>query len=82
MGAVTRLLRQAAEGAGAQVRTSSPVAGVHVADGRAAGVVLHDGTVITARTVLSNADPQRTLAHLVPSEHLPTRSCDPCAACA
>ena len=49
MGAVTRLLRQAAESAGAQVRTSSPVAGVHVADGRAAGVVLADGTVITAR---------------------------------
>jgi len=71
MGAVTRLLRQAAESAGAEVRTSSPVASVHVADGRAAGVVLHDGTIITARTVLSNADPQRTLAHLVPSEHLP-----------
>ncbi len=71
MGAVTRLLRQAAERAGAEVRTSAPVAGVHVADGRARGVVLADGTVLTARAVLSNADPQRTLAHLVPPEQLP-----------
>lgn len=71
MGAVTQLLRKAAEAAGAEVRTSSPVAGVHVADGRARGVVLADRTVVTARAVLSNADPQRTLAHLVPPEHLP-----------
>ncbi|MCY4111247.1 MAG: NAD(P)/FAD-dependent oxidoreductase [Chloroflexi bacterium] len=71
MGAVTQLLRKAAEAAGAEVRTSSPVAGVHVADGRARGVILADGTVVTARAVLSNADPQRTLAHLVPPEHLP-----------
>ena len=73
MGAVTQTLRQAAEGAGAEVRTATPVASVHVADGRAQGVRLTDGTVITAPAVLSNADPHRTLARLVPAEHLPDR---------
>ena len=71
MGAVTRILRQAAENAGADVRTATPVASVHVADSRARGVALVDGTVITARAVLSNADPQRTLTRLVSAEHLP-----------
>lgn len=71
MGAVTRLLRQAAEGAGSEVRVATPVANVQVADGRARGVTLTDGTFITARVVLSNADPQRTLSRLVPAEHLP-----------
>ena len=71
MGAVTRILRQAAESAGAEVRVATPVASVHVADGRARGVALADGTVIAARAVLSNADPQRTLTRLVSAEHLP-----------
>ena len=71
MGSVTRLLRQAAEDAGAEVRTATPVAGVHVADGHANGVALTDDTVITARAVLSNADPQRTLTRLVSAKHLP-----------
>ena len=71
MGTVTRLLRQAAEDAGAEVRTGTPVAGVHVAAGQVGGVTLTDDTAITARTVLSNADPQRTLTRLVPAKHLP-----------
>jgi phytoene dehydrogenase-like protein len=71
MGAVTRLLRQAAESAGAEIRVATPVDSVYVADGRARGVVLADGAVVSARVVLSNADPQRTLAGLVPAEHLP-----------
>jgi len=73
MGSVTRLLRQAAESAGAKVRVATPVARIHVADGRARGVVLADGTVISARAVLSNADPTRTFTRLVPAEHVPAK---------
>jgi len=60
MGAVTAALRVAAEAAGATVRTSAPVERVLVEDGRASGVVLEGGEELTARVVLSNADPLRT----------------------
>ena len=60
MGAVTAALRSAAEAAGARVRVDAPVEQVLRADGRAAGVVLADGSELPARAVLSNADPLRT----------------------
>ncbi len=63
MGAVTGALRAAAEAAGARVRTGAPVDRVLIdEDGRAAGVVLEGGEEVTARVVLSNADPLRTAA--------------------
>lgn len=71
MGAVTQKLKQAVEDTGAAVRTSTAVARIHVSNGRTAGVILADGTLITARAVVSNADPYRTLNQLVPAEHLP-----------
>ncbi|MDE2766857.1 MAG: NAD(P)/FAD-dependent oxidoreductase [Chloroflexota bacterium] len=70
MGAVTRLLRQAAESAGAEIRVATPVESVHVVNGSVRGVALVDGSVITARVVLSNADPRRTFVRLVAAEHL------------
>jgi phytoene dehydrogenase-like protein len=73
MGAVTAALRSAAEAAGAEVRTSAPVARVLVEDGRAAGVGLDDGSELRARAVVSNADPKRLLVDLVdPGEIGPT----------
>ena len=42
------------------VPPASPVARIIVHAGRAPGVVLEDGTEISARTVLSGADPKRT----------------------
>ncbi len=63
MGAVTGALRAAAEAAGAGVRTGTPVDRVLIDDdGRAAGAVLEGGEEVTARVVLSNADPLRTAA--------------------
>jgi phytoene dehydrogenase-like protein len=64
-GALTRAMADAARQAGAEIRTSSPVARVLVRNGRAAGVVLDDGTELAARAVVSNADPKRTLLTLV-----------------
>jgi phytoene dehydrogenase-like protein len=64
-GALTRAMADAARQAGADVRTSTPVQHIVVRDGRATGVVLEDGTEIAAQTVVSNADPRRTLLGLV-----------------
>ncbi|MDE2867696.1 MAG: NAD(P)/FAD-dependent oxidoreductase [Chloroflexota bacterium] len=71
MGTVTRLLGQAAEDAGTKIRVATPVASVHAVECSVRGVTLVEGTVITARIVLSNADPQRTFVRLVAAEHVP-----------
>jgi phytoene dehydrogenase-like protein len=65
MGEVTRLLADAATEAGAEIRTNAEVAVIEVESGRASAVRLANGEAIAARTVLSNADPQRTLLGLV-----------------
>lgn len=64
-GALAAAMAEAAQRAGAEIRTSAPVARVLVRDGRATGVVLKDGSEITARAVISNVDPRRTLLDLV-----------------
>jgi phytoene dehydrogenase-like protein len=64
-GALTRALADAAQEAGATIRTDAPVSQVLVRGGTAAGVLLADGTEIPARAVVSNADPRRTLLGLV-----------------
>jgi len=71
MGSITRAMAAAAGGFGAEIRTDAPVARIAVADGRARGVVLEDGTEIGARVVLSNADPKRTFLGLLEPSALP-----------
>jgi phytoene dehydrogenase-like protein len=71
IGRVTELLAEAAVEAGAEIRTDSEVSEVLVEGGRATGVRLDDGSVLTASTILSNADPQRTFLGLVPEGVLP-----------
>jgi phytoene dehydrogenase-like protein len=71
MGALTEALRQSAQAAGAEVTTNAEVARVEVRAGRATGVVLANGAEISARVVVSNADPRRTFLGLVGREHLP-----------
>lgn len=65
MGALTQALAAAATEAGALIRTNASVARVLVKDNHVAGVVLDDGEEITARAVISNADPRHTFLHLV-----------------
>jgi len=65
MGAITEALAAAARHHGAEIRLGAPVARLLVERGRAAGVVLADGSVVHARRVLSNADPKRSLLTLV-----------------
>jgi len=73
MGALSWTMAQAAQAAGAQVRTDSRVAQVVVRAGRAVGVELEDGTVIRAKRVVSNAHPQTTYLDLVGESHLPSQ---------
>jgi len=70
MGAVTVAMTAAACEAGAEIRTGAEVKEVLVKDGAATGVVLASGEEITARAVISNADPRRTLLKLVDPTHL------------
>jgi len=60
----------AAKQAGAEIRTNAYVAEIRVKDGVATGVVLTSGEEISARAVVSNADPRRTLMRLVDPAHL------------
>ena len=64
-GALTRAMADAATQAGAEIRTGASVARITVRDGRATGVVLDDGREISARAVISNADPKRSLLGMV-----------------
>ena len=69
-GAITQAMSAAAKEAGAEIRTSAEVKEVRVRDGAATGVVLANGDEISAKAVISNADPRRTLLTLVDPTHL------------
>jgi phytoene dehydrogenase-like protein len=70
MGSITQAMAEACRGAGVELVTDAEVASVHVAGGRATGVVLADGRSIEAGLVVSNADPKRTYLKLVPADVL------------
>ncbi len=70
MGAISEALAAAARRHGAEIRTGAEVAQLLVRGGRARGVVLAGGEEITARVVISNADPKRTFLRLVPPQYI------------
>jgi phytoene dehydrogenase-like protein len=65
MGALAAALEGAARAAGAEVRTGAEVIRVDAGPGGARGVTLADGSDIECKTVVSDADPRRTLLGLV-----------------
>src|SRR5215469_1590122 len=69
-GALPTAMAIAAQAAGVEVGTNIEVAQIKVKDGAATGVVLGNGDEIDARTVISSADPKRTLLGLVEPQHL------------
>ncbi|KMO83079.1 phytoene dehydrogenase [Mycolicibacterium chubuense] len=73
MGGITQAMARSAEAHGAEIRLGSPVKEVVVTRGRATGVTLADGQTISARTVISNADPQRSMLKLLPAGTLDTK---------
>jgi phytoene dehydrogenase-like protein len=64
-GALSDALAAAAQAAGAEIRLNAEVASITSRDGRATGVVLAGGEDIPARSVVSGADPKRTLLDLL-----------------
>jgi phytoene dehydrogenase-like protein len=70
MGALTQAMASAARAAGAEIRSAAEVIEIRVQDGAASGVILSTGEEIDARTVISNADPKRTLLKLTDPTHL------------
>jgi phytoene dehydrogenase-like protein len=63
-------MASAATHAGAEIRSNAEVIEVRVKDGAAISVVLSTGEEISAKTIISNADPKRTLLKLVDPIHL------------
>jgi phytoene dehydrogenase-like protein len=72
MGAVSEALAKAARANGATVRTGAPVARITLEGDRVSGVELENGEKVAAGTVISNADPTRTLLQLLGARHLET----------
>ena len=70
IGAITQAMAAAARAAGAEIRINAEVAKIQVKDGVAISVVLKSGEEIAAGVIVSNADPKRTLLHLVDPTHL------------
>jgi phytoene dehydrogenase-like protein len=71
MGGVSGALAASARAAGAEIVADRSVRRVVVANGRAIGVELEDGSIIRARRVVSNAHPVTTYIDLVGEQHLP-----------
>lgn len=67
MGGITQAMARSAEAHGTEIRLNSPVQQVVVERGQASGVKLANGEIISARTVISNADPQRSMLQLLPA---------------
>ncbi len=65
MGALTQALAGAAQSAGAEIRTSAQVERIEVIDDKASRVILKSGDEISARAIVSNADPRTTFLKLV-----------------
>jgi phytoene dehydrogenase-like protein len=70
VGAVTQAMASAAQSAGTEIRTGADVIEIRVQSGKASGVVLSTGEEISAKAVISNADPKRTLLKLTDPIHL------------
>jgi phytoene dehydrogenase-like protein len=70
MGALTEAMASVAQAAGVEIRTAAEVIEIRVKDGSATGVLLGTGEEISAKAVISNADPKRTLLKLTDPTHL------------
>ena len=71
MGGVSQAIASAARSFGAEIRTDAPVAHISTKGGEVTGVVLEDGTEITASTVITTAHPQISFLRLLDRDDLP-----------
>ena len=71
MGAISDAIASAGRSHGLEIKVGGSVARITVRDGTARGVALDDGTELTARVVLSSADPKRTFIGLLDKGDVP-----------
>jgi phytoene dehydrogenase-like protein len=64
-GALSKAMAAAAREAGAEIRLGAGVSRIVIKDGAARGVVLDDGSQLSATAVISNAHPKLTLLELI-----------------
>jgi len=69
-GSITQSMAAAAQAAGAEIRTGAEVIEIRVQNGKASGVLLSTGEEMSAKAIISNADPKRTLLKLTDPTHL------------
>jgi phytoene dehydrogenase-like protein len=72
MGAVTAALAQSARSFGAEIRTGAQVAAITSSNGRATGVELANGELISAPTIITTAHPAISFLQLVRQDELPS----------
>lgn len=72
MGSVSNAIARVARSAGVTIRTSMPVKRIVIENGRATGVETESGERFESFTVISNADPKRTILKLVGARHVET----------
>lgn len=65
MGAITQAMRKECEARGVNIATDAEVSRLLVEDGRAVGVVLHDGRCLRADTIASSLNPKLLYGALV-----------------
>lgn len=73
MSAVSNALAERAVDLGVEIRTATPVRRIVVENGRVAGVETESGKRFDSLTVVSNADPKKTVMSLVGARHFETR---------
>ncbi len=71
MGAITQAMARSAGENGVRIDVHAPVREVIVERGRAAGIVLENGTAFRARTIVTNVDPQSLFQALLPRGAVP-----------
>ncbi len=76
MGAISQAIARSAQRYGVTIRTGAEIARVTIKDGRVAGVVLRSGEELSAKVVVSNADPKRTFLGMLDARELPSEFLD------
>ncbi len=72
MGAITQAMAKAAAEHGVDIQTNAEIAEVLVEKGRAAGVVLKDGSVVKGRALAANVNLKLLYTRLMPEDALPS----------
>ncbi len=70
MGAIPRMIAEAAQEAGVKIHVNQGVEQFLVEDGKTIGIRLSGGTEVRSRVVVSNLDPKRTFLKMLAPEHL------------